>query len=106
MSDETASERAATEARLLHRFWSCELRAIIEARCKLCGKQVAVYYARDPDCPECTAENDGEGWRGLMWCKCDRKRVLPDRSALARDISRGYAAERKFLDRAPITRRV
>ncbi|QNJ90733.1 hypothetical protein HZU40_21065 [Mycolicibacterium fluoranthenivorans] len=85
----------------LHRFF-CD-RPTVAARCKRCGKQVAVYWAHTPDCPACTVADDG-GWRDWGRCRC--RPVLPNGSTLADKIAEAHATRGAFWHRASQTIRV
>ncbi|SBS70918.1 conserved hypothetical protein [uncultured Mycobacterium sp.] len=93
-----SSEASDGDQLALHRFF-CDL-AVVVAKCKRCGKQVAVYWAHHPDCTECTVADDG-GWRDWGRCECDPPPVLPDGSVIAADIAKGHAAKRVIWHRAP-----
>lgn len=87
----------------LHRFF-CD-RSLIAARCKRCGKQVAVYWGHHPGCPDCTVADDG-GWRDWQQCRCDPPPVLPNGSTLAVEIAEAHATRRAVWPRASRTIRI
>lgn len=84
----------------LHRFFALRSVALIEARCRRCGQQVAVYYGFAVSCDRCAADVTDDGWATTG--RCVHRPALPDGDELAAvvDVAKAKSPQRYNDERA------